>query len=72
MSEPKMKLKVNKIRCKLCGDVIESTYRHDFVECSCGACYTDGGTDYLRIGWEPEKGEYDDIVENLSEWVPAE
>ena len=38
----------NIIQCKLCGDVIESTHRHDFVECSCGACAVDGGHDYLR------------------------
>ena len=24
---------VNKIRCKKCGDIIESTYRHDFKFC---------------------------------------
>ena len=38
----------NAIRCNLCGDVIESTYRHDYVACSCGACAVDGGHDYLR------------------------
>ena len=38
----------NAIQCKLCGDVIESTYRHDYVECSCGSCAVDGGYDYLR------------------------
>ena len=25
----------NSIQCNICGDIIESTYRHDFVECSC-------------------------------------
>ena len=38
----------NKIRCKKCGDVIESTYRHDFKFCQCGAVAVDGGKDYLR------------------------
>lgn len=38
----------NSIQCKICGDVIESTYCHDYVECSCGACAVDGGHDYLR------------------------
>ena len=38
----------NAIQCKICGDVIESTYCHDYVECSCGACAVDGGHDYLR------------------------
>jgi len=42
------KIVVNKIKCKKCGDVIESTYRHDFKDCKCGAVAVDGGTDYLR------------------------
>ena len=30
------KIIVNKIKCKKCGDVIESTYRHDLqMWCSC-------------------------------------
>jgi len=32
------KILVNKIRCKRCNDVIESTHRHDFKFCKCGAC----------------------------------
>ena len=38
----------NCIQCKICGDIIESTYCHDYVRCSCGACAVDGGHDYLR------------------------
>ena len=38
----------NVIQCKLCGDVIESTDRHQYVTCKCGACAVDGGHDYLR------------------------
>lgn len=44
----------NSVRCNLCGDIIESTYRHDFVECSCRACFVDGGHDYQRIGYAEE------------------
>ena len=39
---------VNKIRCKKCNDIIESTHRHDFKCCKCGAVAVDGGRDYLR------------------------
>lgn len=42
------KIITNKIRCKKCGDVIESTHRHDFKFCKCGAVAVDGGKDYLR------------------------
>ena len=38
----------NAIQCKLCGDIIESTYRHEYVQCKCGACAVDGGHDCLR------------------------
>ena len=56
------KIIINKIRCKKCGDIIESTYRHDFKFCKCGALGVDGGKDYLRrcgnrMDWE-ELSEY--------------
>lgn len=43
-----VKIKKNCIRCRKCNDVIESTYRHDFKFCKCGAVAVDGGKDYLR------------------------
>lgn len=43
-----MTILVNKIRCKKCGEEIESIYTHDFRSCKCGACAVDGGHDYLR------------------------
>ena len=50
----------NAIRCNICGEEIESTHRHDFVTCKCGACSVDGGHDYLRRYFK-EKGCYTDI-----------
>ena len=59
----------NAIRCKKCGDIIESKTVHDFKFCSCGSCAVDGGHDYLRRcgnreDWEElskaEKSEYND------------
>ena len=38
----------NSIQCELCGDIIESTYRHKYVQCKYGACAVVGGHDYLR------------------------
>ena len=32
----------NAIRCKKCGDIIESKTVHDFKFCSCGSCAVDG------------------------------
>lgn len=42
------KILANKAKCLKCGDVIESTHRHDFVQCKCGTIAVDGGKDYLR------------------------
>jgi hypothetical protein len=47
-------IKTNKIRCKHCEDVIESTYRHDYVSCKCGAVAVDGGKDYLRRSFKTD------------------
>jgi hypothetical protein len=63
MKEKEKKLIHNRIKCLKCGDIIESTYRHDFVQCSCGTCFVDGGHDYMRVGF---KDYYD--FEDLSEW----
>ena len=42
------KIYSNKIKCRYCGDVIESTSTHDFKTCKCGACSIDGGLEYLK------------------------
>lgn len=42
----------NAIQCKLCGEIIESTYRNQYVSCKCGACAVDGGLDYLRRSYQ--------------------
>lgn len=59
----------NRCRCKLCGDVIESRRRHDFISCKCGAVFTDGGTDYIRRGWIGP-GDVDDYIEDLGDKEP--
>lgn len=33
----------NAAQCLHCGDVIESRYGHDFVQCMCGSTFVDGG-----------------------------
>ena len=61
-----MRIKVNKIRCKKCDDVIKSLHRHDFKFCKCGAVAVDGGKDYLR-----RLGNREDW-EELSEYIKEE
>ena len=33
----------NKIKCKKCGNIIESISTNDYKRCSCGAVAVDGG-----------------------------
>lgn len=40
----------NAAQCKLCGDIIESVHRHDYVRCQCGEIFVDGGREYRRAG----------------------
>lgn len=47
-----MKIISNKVKCNLCGDIIESTHRHDFKYCSCRSVAVDGGKDYLKRSFE--------------------
>lgn len=57
--EDKEEIISNKIKCKKCGDVIESKNINDDKRCSCGAVAVDGGKDYLkRIG---NKEDYEEL-----------
>lgn len=47
-------MKITKLKCKRCSDVIVSKYRHDFVWCKCGFCAIDGGRDYTKLVGNPE------------------
>lgn len=57
------KILVNKIRCKKCGDAIESKTVHDFKFCKCGLVAVDRGHYYLRrIG---KREDFDDLSEAI-------
>lgn len=62
-------LYTNAIKCKVCGDVIESEHRHDFKTCSCGAVSVDGGHNYQRIVGEPYNYEDMAIWSDKPFWV---
>ncbi|CAM4192386.1 DUF7695 domain-containing protein [Lederbergia lenta] len=42
---------VNKVRCKICDDIIESIHTYDFKKCKRESIFIDGGKDYQRYGW---------------------
>ena len=58
-----MKIKRNAIKCNHCGDVIESTHRHDFKSCSCGTVSVDGGKDYFRRCFKNSPEDFEDLAE---------
>ena len=51
----------NRVRCRRCGDEIESRSRHEMRWCRCGKVAVDGGRDYLRRVGDPE------LMDELSE-----
>lgn len=61
-----MQILKNKVKCKVCGNIIESKYRHDYVICDCGKVGVDGGKDYLRRIGNPN-----DMID-LSEYIEDE
>lgn len=58
-----LKIITNKIQCKHCGDIIESTYTHDWKECSCGRVSVDGGHEYMKRSFK-EEGDYIELSES--------
>lgn len=42
-----MIIKRNRVKCLLCGDIIESKSDHNLVSCSCGKLAVDGGLTHL-------------------------
>lgn len=58
---------VNKIKCNLCGDVIESKYTHDYKVCSCGSVSVDGGLEYLRRGYKTSPEDFEELSETIED-----
>lgn len=42
------KILLNKVKCNICGEEIESKSTHHFVFCKCNTVGVDGGLDYLK------------------------
>lgn len=38
----------NRAKCKLCGSIIESIHRYDYVECKCGEIAIEGGEESYK------------------------
>lgn len=70
-----MKIIKNMIKCKRCGDIIESKSVYDYKSCSCGLVSVDGGCAYIRRCGDPEDWEELSIMledENVSQKQASE
>lgn len=66
----KTKIIKNQAQCLICGEIIESTHRHDYVTCKCGNLSVDGGKDYLRRSFKQTDSWSDcSITETVKEVV---
>ena len=59
----------NAVLCNNCGDVIESGFRNDFVQCSCGRVAVDGGLEYLRRVYANTLDDYTELSEFEDEFA---
>lgn len=57
------RIRTNRIKCKKCGNIIESTNVHDFKWCSCKSVAVDGGREYLRRLGNPE--DYEELSQHI-------
>ena len=54
----------NSVRCLVCNTILESKYRHNYIQCSCpNQTFTDGGLYYQRVG-----GKDLNLIEDLCEY----
>lgn len=61
----------NAVKCLRCDDEIESKHRHDFVSCSCGNVFVDGGLSYLRRGFQSDEWVETSITQSDSDGANA-
>lgn len=62
----------NSALCANCGDELESTHRHDWVQCRCGSIFIDGGHDYMRRGAKDPSDIIDTSVWEGQDATPGE
>lgn len=53
----------NAVRCKKCGDIIESVHRHDFVWCKCRNVAVDGGKEYRRRVFSGDESTWEEMFD---------
>ena len=59
------KIKINKIKCNYCGDIIVSEHTHDFKFCCCRKVAVVGGTEYLRRCYKNSTDDFTELTEYM-------
>lgn len=67
--EEEKQIILNRAKCLLCNDVIISYHVHDYRQCKCGNLSVDGGTFYIKRGFQKTE-DYEDM--NLYDDSPFE
>lgn len=63
---------MTKIKCLLCGDVLQGDEKGTFKECKCRTCYIDETEDYCRIGGNEKYFEIEeDNIIDLKPTIPV-
>ena len=57
---------INAAECGVCGEVIRSKNKHDYVGCSCGNIAVDGGSHYAKRSFT-NAGPFTNIIEMYSD-----
>lgn len=60
------------VECARCKERLFSLYVHDFHYCKCNGTFIDGGTVYVRYGWEPDVGKPKMITRGPKDMSPME
>jgi len=55
-------VKLNRAKCRICSDIIQSRSVHDWVACKGGHIFIDGGQHYLRYGILKPEVAFEDII----------
>ena len=61
-------IRLNRIKCNACGDVITSEHRHDYKKCSCKRVSVDGGSWYIKRSFT-KAGDYKELSERYEDAI---
>lgn len=54
-------IKINQAKCLLCNEIVISNHRHDFKFCYCNNLFVDGGSWYLKRGFNKGENSYQEL-----------